>query len=168
MRFEYICVCVCFIVNVHGKGAGCCLFAGLSPRMPGFDPRRVRVRFMGSEVVMGHVCFLIVWFSPVTIISPMLHIDPLKQKWTEKGNLHTEHCYFLKGQNWTGKHLYFFLSARDLEFIDSDHASWSSTVRFVFEIPRLSDILHWKFSRRFFRVLLYQMRTGFSFKRRRL
>ena len=67
----YVCVCVCvcvraraFIVYVHGKGAGGCLFAGLSPRMTGFDPRRVRFRFMGNEVVMGHVCFLIVWFLP--------------------------------------------------------------------------------------------------------
>jgi len=67
--YIYICVCVCvcvcvFIVYVQGKGKGGCLFAGLLPRMTGFDPRRVRFMFMGNEVVMGYVCFLIVRFFP--------------------------------------------------------------------------------------------------------
>ena len=74
---------------VHGKGAGGCLFAGISPRMTGFDPRRVRFRFMENEVVLGHICFLIVWFFSVSIIPPLLRIDPNKHKWTKKGNLHT-------------------------------------------------------------------------------
>ena len=80
-----------------------------------------------------------------------------------------QHCYFWPVYNSKRKHFYFiFLPSRDLKIIDSGHTSWSSAVRFFLEISRRSDILHWKFLRRFFfRVFLYRMRTGFSFKRRR-
>jgi hypothetical protein len=45
----------------------------LRPRRPGFNPRSVRVRFVVDEVALGQVFFLVLRFSPVSIIPPVLH-----------------------------------------------------------------------------------------------
>jgi hypothetical protein len=49
------------------------LVAGLPPRRPGFDPGLVRVGFVVDKVALGQVFPLVLRFSPVNLIPPVLH-----------------------------------------------------------------------------------------------
>lgn len=48
------------------------LVAGLPSRKPGFLPRPVHVGFMVDKVVV-EVILRVLWFSPVSVITVMLH-----------------------------------------------------------------------------------------------
>ena len=48
-----------------------------SPQNPGFDCRAVPVRFLVDEVALGHVVPRTLLFSPVVIITLIIHIHPL-------------------------------------------------------------------------------------------
>jgi hypothetical protein len=52
------------------------LVTGTWMRVLGFDARLFHVRFVASEVVERQVVLQLLWFSPVTIISPILHTQP--------------------------------------------------------------------------------------------
>jgi len=47
--------------------------AVLSPRRLGFNSRPVDVGFMVNGVILGHVSLLVLTFSTVSIIPPVLH-----------------------------------------------------------------------------------------------
>jgi hypothetical protein len=49
------------------------LVAVLSPRRLGFDPGSVHVGFVVDSVALGHVFPLVLRFSPVSFIPPVLH-----------------------------------------------------------------------------------------------
>jgi hypothetical protein len=49
------------------------LFAGLSPRRPGFRPGSVHVGFVVDKVTLGQVFLRVLRFSPVNFIPPVLH-----------------------------------------------------------------------------------------------
>jgi hypothetical protein len=50
------------------------LFAGLSPRRPGFVPGSRHVGFMVDKVALGQVFLRVLRFYPANIIPPLLHI----------------------------------------------------------------------------------------------
>ena len=47
-------------------------FAGLSPRMPGFNPRWFRVNFVVFKLALGQPFLQESWCSPVNIVPPIL------------------------------------------------------------------------------------------------
>ena len=49
------------------------LIAGLPSRRPDFLPRPVHVGFMVDIVVVEEVLLRVLWFSPVSVITVMLH-----------------------------------------------------------------------------------------------
>jgi hypothetical protein len=49
------------------------LVAGLLPRRSGFDPGWVHVGFVVDKVALGQVFPLLLLFSPVSFIPPVLH-----------------------------------------------------------------------------------------------
>jgi hypothetical protein len=53
------------------------LIAGISPTRPGFNPRPVHVRFVVDELTLRQVFLPVLWFSPVSIIPPVLHTHSL-------------------------------------------------------------------------------------------
>ena len=44
------------------------------PRLSGFDPWPIRVRFVVDQVTLERILFRVLGFSPVVIIPPMLHV----------------------------------------------------------------------------------------------
>ena len=54
------------------------VFARLSPRRPGFDPRLVQLRFVVDKVALGHVLLRLFQFSRQyhSSIDPYLHLQP--------------------------------------------------------------------------------------------
>jgi hypothetical protein len=49
------------------------LIASLSPQVPGFDPRLVRLRFMVGLVTLGQVILRLLRFFPVSVIPHIIH-----------------------------------------------------------------------------------------------
>ena len=49
------------------------LVAYLSTRSLGFDPKSVHVRFVVDIVRVGNRCVLVLQFSPISVIPPVLH-----------------------------------------------------------------------------------------------
>jgi len=47
---------------------------GFSLRMSGFDPRKVRVKFVVDQMTLGRVCLQILGISPATVIQPALPV----------------------------------------------------------------------------------------------
>jgi hypothetical protein len=50
------------------------LVTGLWLWRPKFSPEPVHVSFMADSVVVGQLLHLVLWFSPVSVIPPLLHI----------------------------------------------------------------------------------------------
>jgi hypothetical protein len=48
------------------------LVTGFSPQKPGFKPGSVHVGFVVEKVALGQVFLQVLWFSPVSIIPPLL------------------------------------------------------------------------------------------------
>jgi hypothetical protein len=49
------------------------LIAILSPQMPGFNPRTIKVMCVVDTGVLAQVFITVLWFFPVIVISPVLH-----------------------------------------------------------------------------------------------
>jgi hypothetical protein len=47
----------------------------LSSRRPGYDLGSIHVRVVADEVALGRGFLRVIWFDPVSVISPMLHIN---------------------------------------------------------------------------------------------
>ena len=107
-------VFICIQVNFRTQKAVPWLrqyIAGLSSRIPGFDPMRVRVRFMVYKVALWQVSLAVLRFSSVSTIAPTppIHIYLLLSAEGQTGEPSTQNKAVSGiGKHWIGKQFHIF------------------------------------------------------------